>query len=509
MIMCAATNCRRAPRDNPIPAMAESDVSTAFAGSGNYDYWNSTEMKSISRGSLSSSCTSKKMSPFRFMRSLPGYRLGDTLREDDEKLCQSKEAATYALAHDVLCVGDCVFIVRSDKSSTYAKYEGRPKDKPDRLSFLLDDSGRFKLIRAKESTFSQFVKIPAVSKNKVDEFKMWLGTTASSGNANRPDSSSSHRVVQLNTNLTSTLPSSVVVRKNTDSSDILSRMAAAKTNRGGNGSNQCSGDILSKMVTATSVGNLRLASSPQQGSRSNNNLVSVPEESKPNQQNPLSRLGSMPTLNQRRQNSKGTSGFLGNYYPTVENIPECSDTSRPRNRPTANAAWDTNPTAQSTSMPENPLLKMMAERESSKGGTVQTPANNPLLKMMAEHNSKKREVAAQPENCTRRRPSEGDEQLDPEENRSEDPFYTARKYAIGVKSSLEISEIYIEETKLGLLVSKLDVDDGAFVKRSDGSFRYAILVEKERDTLTFQVSEDGFTRKFDRLHAGKYIIPGE
>lgn len=505
MIMRAATNDGRAPLDNTISAMTESDVSTTFAGPGNCDYGNSTN--SISRGSLSSS-SSKTSSPFRFMRSLPGYRLGDALRPRDERLCQSKEAATYALAHNVLRAGDCVFIVRSDKTSTYAKYEGRlNKDEPDRMSFLLDNYGRFKLVRADESTFSRFVKIPAVSKDKVDEFKTWLGKSASSGNVNRLDSSS---LYVHHTTPTSAPPPSGVARKNTDSNDILSRLAAAKTNRGGSGSNECSGDILLKMVTATSVGNLRLAS-PQQGSRSNSNFVSVPEESKPDQQVSLSRRGSMPTLNQRRQKSKGSSGFLGNYYPTVENIPECSDTSRSRDRPAANATWDINPTAQSTSMSANPLLKMMAKRESSKGGAVQTPANNPLLKMMEEHNSKKRvDAAAKPENCIRRRPSlDGEEKLDPDENRVEDPFYTARKFEIGTKSSLEISEVYIEETKLGMLVSKLDVDDGAFVKRSDGSFRYAILIEKARDTLTFQVSEDGFTRKYDLLTAGKYIIPGE
>ena len=511
--MCAATDCRRAPRDNQIPAMTESEVSSpTLGGSRNYDYENSTK-NSISRGSLSSSSrslsSSKTSSPFKFMRSLPGYRLGDTLREDDERLCQSKEAATYALAHNVLCAGDCVFIVRSDETSTYAKFEGRPKDKPDRMSFLLDDLGHFKLVRAKEETFSRFVKTPAVSKNKVDEFKTWLGTSSSSGNLNRLDSTSSRRAVQVNTNPSSALPPSGGVRKNTDSNDILSRMAAAKSKRDGSGSNACSGDILSKMVTAKSVGNLRLTS-PQRGSRLNI-LVPVPEEAKPSKQVSLSRLGSMPALNQRRQKSKGSSGFLGNYYPTVENIPECSDTSRTRDGPVANATWDTTPAAKTTSMSDNPLLKMMAERESSKGGAVQTPANNPLLKMMADHNSKKRvDAVAQPEKCIRRRPSlENEEKLDSNDNRVEDPFYTARKYAIGTKSSLEISEIYIEETKLCLLVSKLDVDDGAFVKRSDGSFRYAILVEKARDTLTFQVSEDGFTRKYDRLTAGKYIIPGK
>ncbi len=51
-----------------------------------------------------------------------------------------------------------------------------------------------------------------------------------------------------------------------------------------------------------------------------------------------------------------------------------------------------------------------------------------------------------------------------------------------------------------LLASRLGIDDGAFILRSDGAWRYAVVVDASPSVLVFQVEKDGCTKKVGLCH---------
>ena len=124
---------------------------------------------------------------YKILRSLPGYNIGDPLRKEDLILCYSKEATSFAMNR--IRPGDCVFILRSDGSFTYALYEGHAKRDTSSLSFQVDN-GHFK--RVSTSKFCKLVKVPVL-----------LGTTATAAKANnrrqrRASTTEIHPVSRLN-----------------------------------------------------------------------------------------------------------------------------------------------------------------------------------------------------------------------------------------------------------------------------------------------------------------------
>lgn len=95
--------------------------------------------------------------PYKIIRSLPGYTIGDVLRAEEKILCYSKDATLFAM--NKLRANDCAFLRRSDGSFTYSLYEGRVKGDDSSLSFRIDE-GHIKRIPI--SKFCTLVKVPVL-----------------------------------------------------------------------------------------------------------------------------------------------------------------------------------------------------------------------------------------------------------------------------------------------------------------------------------------------------------
>ena len=124
---------------------------------------------------------------YKILRSLPGYNIGDPLRKEDLILCYSKEATSFAMNR--IRPGDCVFILRSDGSFTYALYEGHAKRDTSSLSFQVDN-GHFK--RVSTSKFCKLVKVPVLLGTKRRQRR--ASTTEMHPIARRNESWRSHQV---------------------------------------------------------------------------------------------------------------------------------------------------------------------------------------------------------------------------------------------------------------------------------------------------------------------------
>ena len=415
-----------------------------------------TILKSLPGYRYVPSCVSRALLPiiytFSITASSVSHSLGDTLRDDDAALCKHREATK--LAWKECSEGDYVFIKRSGGTLTYARCEGYDADEPTALSFAVDNKGHFKVVG--ESRWSKLIRVPAVE-----------------------NGASKRR----STGVSCATPLSSEGKVHSDA-DIL-RLARAKS----------AGDLRQRMNEmanpnrATAVdrsGLMRRGSMPAL-----NGLSPVAESSKAARQmsaevNLFSRRDSSPSLNGlKRSSSKGGTGrsrgnLSGQMYPTMESIQETSTSTPPVN---ANASWDL---MKGTARPsENPLLRMMAEREKANSAP---PAENPLLKMIDDRIKKKSEARGEVEGHPK----------------------TRRKWALGTKCTLskkDIRQMIAADITMTSLASNLKVNEGAFIRRSDGTYRYAILSGKTTSTMTFEVTETGKTKKVDVVSAGKDVIP--
>ena len=83
---------------------------------------------------------------YKILRTLPGYSVGNSLREEERILYYSKEATVYAV--DKLRSGNYAFVKQSDGSFTYAIYDGHEKGDPSHMLFGVNDRGDSKRFRA-------------------------------------------------------------------------------------------------------------------------------------------------------------------------------------------------------------------------------------------------------------------------------------------------------------------------------------------------------------------------
>ena len=111
--------------------------------------------KSTNVGQPAKDTTKTKVPTFAILRSLPGYAIGDTLRNEDKILCCSKEATSLAMNN--MLPNDCAFVLRSDGSYTYAIFNGHANGDGS-MSFRVNERGHSKPIHA--SHFSTTVKVP-------------------------------------------------------------------------------------------------------------------------------------------------------------------------------------------------------------------------------------------------------------------------------------------------------------------------------------------------------------
>jgi len=99
---------------------------------------------------------------FTLLRSLPGYTIGDTLRNEDKILCYFKDDATSTSTFDImnnLRPNDCAFVLRSDGSFTYSIFDGHAYGDAS-MSFRVNERGNFKVIPV--SHFASMVKVPTL-----------------------------------------------------------------------------------------------------------------------------------------------------------------------------------------------------------------------------------------------------------------------------------------------------------------------------------------------------------
>ena len=172
----------------------------------------------------------------------------------------------------------------------------------------------------------------------------------------------------------------------------------------------------------------------------------------------------------------------------------------------ANASWDTpagNDSGQHLApMSNNPLLRMVAS-----DGSNNAASSNSLLAMMAARQSQGNDspklggahsnsaMMAARQSQGNAAPKTGDVYSNPPE-----------QYSIGDRVRREdMPKSSVHEMKMALMVSRLKVNDGAFVFLPDGVWCYSVVLRKDTTSVTFQVNEDGDTQSHDSLNAGMYV----
>ena len=274
-------------------------------------------------------------------------------------------------------------------------------------------------------------------------------------------------------------------------------------------------NIMSKMVTSAGLGcgNIRVAS--VQDFREATAAPNLATEL-------LSKLATQTLGSQSGHRSVSTGQFY-NRGEATGIIPRNVTLQRIKEEATvasgANASWDTpagNGSGQhlapmnnnhflrmvanggsNSAASSNSLLTMMTARQSQGndapklGGAYSNPvqefratSSNPLLAMMAARQSQGIDA-----------PKMGDVHSNP-----------PKKYYIGDRVRREdMPKSSVHEMKMALMVSRLKVNDGAFVFLPDGVWCYSVVLRKDMTSLTFQVNEDGDTQSHDSLNAGMYV----
>jgi hypothetical protein len=153
-------------------------------------------------------------------------------------------------------------------------------------------------------------------------------------------------------------------------------------------------------------------------------------------------------------------------------------------------------------MSNNPLLRMVAN-----DGSNNAASSNSLLAMMAARQSQGNDspklggahsnsaMMAARQSQGNAAPKTGDVYSNPPE-----------QYSIGDRVRREdMPKSSVHEMKMALMVSRLKVNDGAFVFLPDGVWCYSVVLRKDTTSVTFQVNEDGDTQSHDSLNAGMYV----
>ena len=261
--------------------------------------------------------------------------------------------------------------------------------------------------------------------------------------------------------------------------------------------------IMSKMVTSTGLGcgNIRVAS-VQDFREATTAPPNVATEflSKLATQTPGSQSGRRSVSTDQFYNRGEATGVMPRNV-TLQRIKEEANVASG-----ANASWDTpagNGSDQHLApMSNNPLLRMVAN-----DGSNNAASSNSLLAMMAARQSQGNDspklggahsnsaMMAARQSQGNAAPKTGDVYSNPPE-----------QYSIGDRVRREdMPKSSVHEMKMALMVSRLKVNDGAFVFLPDGVWCYSVVLRKDTTSVTFQVNEDGDTQSHDSLNAGMYV----
>ena len=261
--------------------------------------------------------------------------------------------------------------------------------------------------------------------------------------------------------------------------------------------------IMSKMVTSTGLGcgNIRVAS-VQDFREATTAPPNVATEflSKLATQTPGSQSGHRSVSTDQFYNRGEATGIMPRNV-TLQRIKEEANVTSG-----ANASWDTpagNGSDQHLApMSNNPLLRMVAN-----DGSNNAASSNSLLAMMAARQSQGNDspklggahsnsaMMAARQSQGNAAPKTGDVYSNPPE-----------QYSIGDRVRREdMPKSSVHEMKMALMVSRLKVNDGAFVFLPDGVWCYSVVLRKDTTSVTFQVNEDGDTQSHDSLNAGMYV----
>lgn len=360
-------------------------------------------------------------SPYRNLRSLPGYSLGDPLRPDDAALLCDSEEATVAVVNR-LRPTDCAFVLRSDGAFTYALYEGPWSEDEGRgasrepceaaaLLFRLSDDGNFKVV-VRDELLGGRIKIPVLPGQGQD------------GGRRAPRRSS----VKCHPTFESSTPS----RRRYSSYALAGpRMDAVLEVR----------EWASRQDDESEASVLR-GSSNKSPRRSSTRT----EDPRPADPNPTEATVQVQgTKAPRRSSTK--------CHPTVE-------PSRPSRRRFSYAPGGQQRPPQRT------------------GGDLRPIRSLPKLSSTA---------AATAASAGRQH----------------------RSFFVGDLFPTERVPV-VNRSDNAVAVSRLEIGDAAFVKRSCGkSYSYSAVISKDERSITFRVTDEGNTKTFPLSKAGKFVIVGD
>mmetsp|Transcript_41310 Transcript_41310/g.86669 ORF Transcript_41310/g.86669 Transcript_41310/m.86669 type:complete len:311 (+) Transcript_41310:1-933(+) len=251
--------------------------------------------------------------------------------------------------------------------------------------------------------------------------------------------------------------------------------------------------ILSRMVTATGVNSMRGVTSMQDLQQKSNtrrvaSLGVVPESSK------LLKLHMKATSNRNFALTRNGASVPSNMMAAA--------VAR-----TSNRQAGSNP--DNTTLPRNVTLRRLDEGdhnptalgkganaswEVAHGGTIAAPPmhDNPLLALVSSN-----KILMHPETKASSSSSM------PKHNSKSSKEYSI----IGDRIPKEyMPHVEHSEMKMAFLVSKMSVNDTAFVKRSSGRYySYSKVTHKDSVSITFVVNAHGDSKTFDLLNVGKSV----
>jgi len=347
--------------------------------------------------------------------------------------------------------------------------------------------------------------------------------------------------------MTLSRPSPQAANQSIGPNNILSQMATSATSNDNN-INNSTGNLrnaksqMAQMATATNNIKIRVAS--MQNFRSKmTQLGAVPESSKPRMNAPnqnsafhLARNttnAAVPSMMMSAGVGQGGSGSFGLRSASVGQFSNQPNTSSaagimPRNVTllsigeqgshlegsgnSGNASWEIATPALQGRMKanNNPLLAVNSANGS--GTPSGTPmSENPLLKAMENH--RKLFAATQP---GARAPTKEQGSVmtkstiancHPTSSNDTSIASGSSTFSIGDRIyDADMPPTTMEEMKMARRVSKLNLNDYAWVKRSDKSWCYALVVNNKNPLLRiFQVTAKGDTKTLDLLNAGNYV----
>lgn len=201
------------------------------------------------------------------------------------------------------------------------------------------------------------------------------------------------------------------------------------------------------------------------------------------------------SMGQFNNNNNNRSGMMPRNV-TLRRINEVEPDNNESGN-SSNASWVlASDTARTSLASENPLLKMMAQKQQQQQQqqpqqTSTISSDNPLLKMMAQ----RQEIPKQQQQPQQQAVKSGSQSNS-----------NSSLYSIGARISAEdMLNKHTNQNESETKLAKLQINDYAFVKRSDKSWAYSRVVSKNTTHIVFEVNANGDKKTFDLDNAMKYV----